>query len=91
MLDATLVLQDVEELLDAHYTELRAQMQRQVRVYQSTPQPPVSQAPATRQPAPQPPVAPQKGNNSLNELVANVFVLLMLSVLNNGLSNQPSR
>ena len=91
MLDATLVLQDVEDLLDTHYTELRAQMQRQVRVYESTPQPPVSQSSATRQPAPQPPAAPQKSNNSLNELVANVFVLLMLSVLNNGLSSQPSR
>ena len=91
MLDATLVLQDVEELLDAHYTELRTQMQRQVRVYESAPQPSASQPPATRQPAPQPAAAPPKSNNALNELVANVFVLLMLSVLNNGLSSQPSR
>ena len=91
MLDATLVLQDVEELLDVHYTELRTQMQRQVRVYETTPQPPVAQPSAVRPPAPQPPAAPQKSHNSLNELVANVFVLLMLSVLNNGLSSQPSR
>lgn len=91
MLDATLVLQDVEELLDVHYTELRTQMQRQVRVYQTTPQQPVAQPSAIRQPAPQPPAAPQKSHNPLNELVANVFVLLMLSVLNHGLSSQPSR
>lgn len=91
MLDATLVLQDVEELLAVHYTELRNQMQRQVRVYETAPQPPVAQPPAARRPAPQPPAALQKRNNSLNELVANVFVLLMLSVLNNGLSSQPSR
>ena len=87
MLDATLVLQDVEELLDVHYTELRTQMQRQVRVYETAP----TQQPVTRQPTPQPPAVSQKSNNSLNELVANVFVLLMLSVLNKGLSNQPSR
>lgn len=90
MLDATLVLQDVEELLDVHYTELRTRMQRQVRVYETTPPSPVVQQPVTRQQAPQSPAAPQK-SNSLNELVANIFVLLMLSVLNNGLSSQPSR
>lgn len=85
MLDATLVLQDVEKLSDVHYTELRVQMQRQVRVYETAPtQQPVARADNRL-------AAPQKSNNSLNELVANVFVLLMLSVLNKGLSNQPSR
>lgn len=91
MLDATLVLQDVEELLDVHYTELRTQMQRQTRVYEAAPQPLAPQAAANSQPATQPPAVPQKSNHPLNELVANVFVLFMLSVLNHGLSNQPSR
>ena len=81
MLDATLVLSDVEEMLDEHYSQVGQQMQRRVRVYDTPPQHPAAQ---------QLP-APTKSNNSLNELVANVFVLLMLSVLNNGLSKQPVR
>lgn len=81
MLDATLVLNDVEEMLNEHYHEVREQMQRRVRVYETSPHPPAAkQLPA-----------PTQSNNSLNELVANVFVLLMLSVLNNGLAKQPTR
>ncbi len=81
MLDANLVLEDVEVLLQGHYTELRAQMQSRVRVYKTPPQPLIATPPPT----------PSKPANPLNELVANVFVLLMLSVLNKGLSNQPMR
>lgn len=81
MLDANLVLQDVEELLSGHYTEWRAQMQNRVRIYDTPPQ----------QLAAKPPLPLQKPPNALNELVANVFVLLMLSVLNNGLAKQPLR
>lgn len=91
MLDAILVLQDVEALLDVHYTELRAQMQRQTRVYPAAPQPAVPQQAVNVPPAAQPPALPQKSHHPLNELVANVFVLLMLSVLNRGLSSQPTR
>lgn len=85
MLDANVILQDVEELLDGHYKELQIQTQMQlqnrVRVYDAPPQPPTVQRPP----------ASQKAAHPLNELVANVFVLLMLSVLNNGLAKQPSR
>ena len=81
MLNATLVLSDVEEMLDEHYNQVCEQMQRRVRVYETPPQHPAAQ----QRPA------PTKNSNSLNELVANVFVLLMLSVLNNGLAKQPTR
>jgi hypothetical protein len=81
MLDATLVLSDVEEMLDEHYNEIHEEMQRRVRVYETSPQTPAAkQLPARAQ-----------SNNALNELVANVFVLFMLSVLNNGLTKQPTR
>ena len=81
MLNATLVLSDVEEMLDEHYNQVCEQMQRRVRVYETPPQHPAAkQLPA-----------PTKSSNSLNELVANVFVLFMLSVLNNGLTKQPLR
>jgi hypothetical protein len=81
MLDATLVLSDVEEMLDEHYNEVREEMQRRVRIYETSPQHPAAkQLPA-----------PTQSHNVLNELVANVFVLFMLSVLNNGLTKQPTR
>lgn len=86
MLDANLVVEDVEALLDSHYADLcaqnRKQLQPRVRVYNTLPQ---------QQPiAQQQPTSPSP-SNSLNELVANVFFLLMLSVLDKGLSNQPAR
>jgi hypothetical protein len=84
MLDANLVVEDVEELLNNHYSQLRAQgikqLQPRVRVYDAPPQPSVSKQPPARSSA-----------SPLNELVANLFVLLMLSVVNQGLSNQPAR
>lgn len=85
MLDANLVVEDVEALLDSHYVQLCAQggkqLQPRVRVYNTPPQPSIAK---------QPP-APPSTSNPLNELVANVFFLLMLSVLNKGLSSQPAR
>lgn len=83
MLNANLVVEDVESLLESHYAQLRAQgskqLQPRVRVYNAPPQSPVIKQP------------PPSTSNSLTELVANVFMLLVLSVLNQGLSNQPSR
>jgi len=81
MLNANLILEDVETLLHGHYAELQAQQQARVRVYETAPQPLAA--------AQAPPVA--KSTKPLNELVANVFVLIMLSVLHQGLSNQPMR
>jgi hypothetical protein len=80
MLDATLILQDAEELLDAHFTDWQTTIQRQQQRSNTTPRPATTPLPAAHN-------AP----NALNELVANVFVLLLLSVVNHSLSKQPLR
>lgn len=96
MLDAKLFVDDVEELLDAHYAQLcaqgRKQLEPRVRVY-NTPTPAPVAKPA--QPSiPQPTVSKQLPARSsatpFGEVVANIFVLLMLSVLNQRLSSHPS-
>jgi len=94
MLDAKLFVDDVEELLDEHYAQLcaqgRKQLEPRVRVY-NTPTP----APIAQLPAPQPAATKQlparPSTTPLGEVVANLFVLLMLSVLNQRLSSDPSR
>lgn len=94
MLDAKLFVDDVEELLDEHYAQLRAQGRKQleprVRVYNAptpTPlaQPPVPLPVASKQLPTRPSATP------FGEVVANIFVLLMLSVLNQRLSGNPVR
>lgn len=90
MLDAKLVVEDIEALLDEHYTQLRAQGRKQleprVRVYDA-PTPVAAPQPVamSKQPPPRSPSTP------FSEVVANLFVLLMLSMVNQGLSSQPSR
>lgn len=85
MLDARLFVEDAEALLDSHYAQLCAQgskqLQPRVRVYQTP----------SQQPGSQQQLAPHSPANALNELVANVFVLLMLSVLQDSLAKQPLR
>lgn len=94
MLDAKLFVDDVEELLDEHYAQLcaqgRKQLEPRVRVYDAPVPAPVPQPPVTQPAAPkQLPARPS--TNPFGEVVANLFVALMLSVLNHRLSNNPSR
>jgi len=95
MLDAKLFVNDVEDLLDEHYAQLcaqgRKQLEPRVRVY-NTPTPvPVAQPPVPQQPAVSKPLPARSATTPLGEVVANIFVLLMLSVLNQRLSGNPSR
>lgn len=94
MLDAKLFVDDVEELLNDHYAQLcaqgRKQLEPRVRVYNAPAPAPVAQMPAPQPAAPkQLPARPS--TTPFGEVVANIFVLLMLSVLNQRLSSNPSR
>jgi hypothetical protein len=94
MLDAKLFVDDVEELLDAHYAQLcaqgRKQLEPRVRVYNTPTPAPVAQPPVTH-PATNRQLPARPSATPFGEVVANIFVLLMLSVLNQRLSSQPSR
>lgn len=94
MLDAKLFVDDVEALLDEHYAHLcaqgRKQLEPRVRVYNTPTPAPVAQPPAL-QPAVSKPLPARPATTPLGEVVANIFVLLMLSVLNQRLSGNPSR
>lgn len=84
MLDANVMIEEAEALLDSHYTQLceqaRKQLQPRVQVYNAPPQPVGKQ-----------PSAPPASTTHLNELVTNLLMLLMLSALNKGLLSRPSR
>lgn len=96
MLDVTLVLQEAEALLDNHYARWQQHGANRIRVYHS---PQKHQIPVTvktqdaRQPAPNnqsravalPQAKPFKAGE-LGEVVANVFVLLLLGVLSEKLA-----
>ena len=90
MLDAKVVVEDIEALLDEHHNQLRAQGRKQleprVRVYDAPT--PVAAPPAVAVSKQTP---TRSSSTPFSEVVANLFVLLMLSVLNQGLSSQPSR
>lgn len=94
MLDAKLFVDDVEELLNDHYVQLcaqgRKQLEPRVRVYNTPTSAPVAQMPAP-QPAPPKQLPARPSATPFGEVVANIFVLLMLSVLNQRLSSHPSR
>ncbi len=94
MLDAKLFVDDVEELLDAHYTHLcaqgRKQLEPRVRVYNAPTPAPIAQPPVI-QPAANKQLPARPSTTPFGEVVANIFVLLMLSVLNQRLSSHPSR
>jgi hypothetical protein len=94
MLDAKLFVDDVEELLNDHYAQLcaqgRKQLEPRVCVYNAPAPAPIAQSPVRQPTAPkQLPVRPSI--TPIGEVVANIFVLLMLSVLNQRLSSNPSR
>lgn len=94
MLDAKLFVDDVEELLNDHYAQLcaqgRKQLEPRVRVYNAPAPAPVAQMPAP-QPAALKQLPARPSTTPFGEVVANIFVLLMLSVLNQRLSSNPSR
>ncbi len=84
MLDANLILNDVEQLLDGHYARWAGLAPRRVQVYATPPK-----AAAVEQPPPVVPTA--KPTSTVNDLVASVFVLLVLSILNNKLAPRATR
>lgn len=101
MLDVTLVLQEAEVLLDDHYNTWQQHGAGRVRVYQA---PQKDQIPVTvktqgaRQPAPSnqaravalPSAAPFKAGE-IGEVVASVFMLLLLGVLSEKLARRGTR
>lgn len=95
MLDAKLVVEDVEELLNEHFVQLcaqgRKQLEPRVRVYNTPPPPAPAPQPIVRQQSASKPLPARTTGTPFSEVVANIFVLLMLSVLNQGLSSHPSR
>ncbi|MCE7982448.1 MAG: hypothetical protein DYG89_14750 [Caldilinea sp. CFX5] len=97
MLDAKLFVDDVEELLDEHYAQLcaqgRKQLEPRVRVYNTPAPAPVAQPaqPPVTHPAASKQLPARPSATPFGEVVANLFVLLMLSVLNQRLSSNPSR
>ena len=101
MLDVTLILQEAEALLDDHYITWQQHGSSRVRVYQAPQQ---HQAPVTvkaqgaRQPAPSNqaravalPPATRFQAGEVGEVVANVFVLLLLGVLSEKLARGGAR
>ena len=83
MLDANLILNDVEQLLDSHYARLVGLAPSRVQVYDTPPK-----AAAVEQALP---VVPTVKPAAVNDLVASVFVLLVLSLLNNKLAPKATR
>ena len=83
MLDANLILNDVEQLLDSHYARLVGLAPSRVQVYDTPPK-----ATAVEQALP---VVPTAKPAAVNDLVASVFVLLVLSLLNNKLAPKAMR
>lgn len=94
MLDAKSFVDDVEELLADHYAQLcaqgRKQLEPRVRVYDAPMPAPVPQ-PLPPQPAPTKQLPARPSTNPFGEVIADLFVVLMLSVLNHRLSNNPPR
>lgn len=96
MFDVNLVLQEAEELLADHYTVYQQRGTSRVQVFHTpetravpvkvaSSQPPAP--PVTRTSAPATPAQP----TGLSDLVANIFVLLLLGVLNNKLTKGGAR
>lgn len=83
MLDANLILNDVEQLLDSHYARLVGRAPSRVQVYDTPPK-----VAAVEQALP---VVPTAKPAAVNDLVASVFVLLVLSLLNNKLAPKAMR
>ena len=83
MLDANLILNDVEQLLDSHYARLVGLAPSRVQVYDTPPK-----VAAVEQALP---VVPTAKPAAVNDLVASVFVLLVLSLLNNKLAPKAMR
>ena len=83
MLDANLILNDVEQLLDSHYARLVGLAPSRVQVYDTPPK-----AAAVEQALP---VVPTAKPAAVNDLVASVFVLLVLSLLNSKLAPGATR
>lgn len=101
MLDVTLVLQEAEALLDDHYTTWQQHGSSRVRVYQAAQKqqiPITVKTQDTRQPAPSNQVravalssaAPVK-TDKIGELVANIFMLVLLGVLSEKLARGGTR
>lgn len=101
MLDVTLVLQEAEALLDDHYVSWQQHGSSRIRVYQAAQkkQVPITvKTQDTRQPASSnqaravalPPAAPVK-TDKFGELVANIFMLVLLGVLSEKLARGGAR
>jgi hypothetical protein len=106
MLDATLVLQEAELLLDGHYTAWQQQMVGRVRVYEK-PQPQQSarqgspalakmngssqHIPARERGNPMPNSSRPLRPATIGDAVANVFMLFLLTVLSERLRRGRSR
>jgi hypothetical protein len=86
VLDATLILQDVEELLDEHFGQLRTAWQAQQPSAPAMPPPAVEVTPAPTarltQPAPSAPPT-----NPVTNLLTGLVMLVMFSVLDKRLSS----
>jgi hypothetical protein len=104
MLDATLVLQEAEMVLDGHYTAWQQRMVGRVRVYEKPQQVARQGAPAltrkngTSQQKANPetsnraPISPtQPKSAAIGDAVANVFMLFLLTVLSERLARGRSR
>ncbi|MFN8446255.1 MAG: hypothetical protein U0175_36025 [Caldilineaceae bacterium] len=100
MLDVTLILQEAEALLDDHYATWQQHGSGRVRVYHASQK---HQIPVTVKAQDAHPPAPSNQERAasssttsfkageLGEVVANVFVLILLGVLSERLARRGSR